>query len=148
MTKWQLGFYSGSAWSDYYNIENATNVFSLNYTTNQNKVKLYNGDFARTSPSVKYSIADVELEFSYIDEDNNLIKDGVSTKSLESLIKARNKIRIKTHLTDDSSKRYVITGYLSNVEKPWRLGLLPKNGELKTCFDMRCTIDVLEETWV
>ena len=154
MANWQLN-YTGSTW---YDIPNPTNQLNIIYNTNQNKVKLYDGSYARTSPTIKYSVGDVTLEFAFIPEDNVLLKDVTGTsKSLRTLLTERTKIKIRTHRSDGGGtpKWYTIEGYLTEVDEPWLLGLYPikkeiapYNVEYKTFFDLRCVIDVVSEGFV
>jgi hypothetical protein len=148
MTSWQLSYVSGT----WYDIPNPTNQLNVVYQTTQNKVKLYTGDHARTIPTTKYSVGDVDLEFSFIPEDSILIKDVTGTsKSLATLLKENTLIKIRTH-RKESTKWYEISGYLTEVDEPWLLGLYPRKSstapydtEYVQYFDLKCKMDVVSE---
>jgi len=147
-TSWQMAINSGSGYSSYYNITNPTNELTIQYTTTRTKYNLYNGSIGRTAPSTKCNYGDLNLEFSYISQDNNLIKTvSGSTMSLQDIITNGYVVKIKTHLYENS-KYKVIEGYLIDVGKPWSLGLFFENGVQKQFFDLSCTMDVISETWV
>ncbi len=151
MTNWQLAYYNPTL-SSYWNITNPTNELVPQYTTRRAKYDLYNGSVGRTTPSTKSIIGELSLEFSFIDEDNTLIKDVTSplSKSLQTIIENGWKIRIKTHLDDNGGtpKYKYFEGYLTEVSPLWKLGLYNIGGVSKTCFDLTCKIDVTSEDWV
>ena len=130
---------SGTYGSVYYDITNPTNALSESYKSNGAKYTLYDGSTGRTTPTIKYTIGDISLSFNYVDEDNSLIKDTTSELSLETIIKNRYLIRIKTHTGS------ILEGYLVSMEKPWKLGLFNIGGVAKTMFDLSCVFDVKQE---
>lgn len=147
MTSWQLAIDTGSGYGSYYDISNPTNSLNQNYVSTRAKYDLYDGSQGRTIPSTKTTLGEVDLEFNYIDEDNNLIKDDSPKLALQSIIEAGYKVRFKTHLQSGATYK-VLEGYLVDVSKPWTVSLRPSSGSYKQFFDITCTIDVIQELWV
>ncbi|MDD4804351.1 MAG: hypothetical protein PHN69_04180 [Candidatus Pacebacteria bacterium] len=148
MINWELSYHNGTSYVTYYTISNPTNELDVQYTSNRTKYNLYDGSIGRTIPINKTVYGDVTLEFDLLSQDDNLILSATPKMSLEDIVKNGYKVKFKTHLTDSTNKRYVLEGYLTDVSKPWIVGLIQKSGTYKQFFNLSCTMDIIGETWV